>query len=207
MLVVDGALDAVFLGCFFFGLLFTLGSLFFGDVDLFPESGGEAGDGGWLPALNLSSLLAFVAWFGGVGYLAHQAAGWPVLMSIVVAIGGGVAGAALIGWFLARVIAPNDRALDPADFRLPGTIGRVSSSIRRGGTGEVVYEQGGTRQVTAARAASGRAIPRGTEVVVVRSEAGVALVEPADVFFGEEELAGLGGSGNGSETSMHPGAG
>src|SRR3712207_6248161 len=111
MLVVDGALDAVFLGCFFFGLLFTVASLFFGDVDLFPEGDGDAGDGGWLQSLNLSSLLAFVAWFGGVGYLARQAAGWPVLVSILVAIAGGVAGAALIGWFLARVIAPNDRAL------------------------------------------------------------------------------------------------
>ena len=204
MLVVDGALDAVFLGCFFFRLLFTVASLFFGDVDLLPEAGGDAGDGGWLPALNLSSLLAFVAWFGGIGYLARQAAGWPVLVSVLVAIGGGVAGAALIGWFLARVIAPNDRALDAADFRLPGTIGRVSSSIRRGGTGEVVYEQGGTRQVAAARATNGRAIPRGTEVVVVRSEAGVALVEPADVFFGEADLVGLGDAGNETAAGMHP---
>lgn len=204
MFLVDGLLDAIFLGCFLFGLLLSLVSLVFGDIDLLPDFGDGGDGGGWFAAFNLSSLLAFVAWFGGVGILARQGAGWPAAVSIFVAVVGGVAGAAVIGWFMARVIAPNDQALDPDDFRMPGTIGRLSSSIRAGGTGEVVYEQGGTRQVAAARASGGRAIPRGTEVVVVRSEAGVVLVEPADVFFGDEELARIGRPSQGVGDGAHP---
>ena len=65
---------------------------------------------------------------------------------------------------------------------------RVTSSIRAGGTGEVVYEQAGVRQVSAARAADGRAVPRGAEVVILNGERGVVLVEPAEDFFEGDPL-------------------
>lgn len=114
-----------------------------------------------------------------------------------------------VAWFFARVIAPNDRALDPAHYRLPGTIAIVSSAIRSGGTGEIVYEQAGVRQVSAARAADGAAIPRGSEVVILRCERGVAFVEPWSVFVGERHRdldAGAGGlDPDRPAEPMHPG--
>jgi len=189
MLTINDIWDAIFLGCFFFGLLFALATLLVGGLDIgihgHGDGGGHGHDVGGLVPINVGTVLAFIAWFGGVAYLARDGLGWPALVSAIVGLVGGAIGAAAIGWFLVRVIRPNDRPLDPEDFRLPGTIARVSSSIREGGTGEVIYEQAGVRQVAAARSDDGRAIGRGSEVVVLRSDRGVVLVEPSGSFFDE----------------------
>ena len=183
MLVIDDALDAILLGCLLFGLLFAALSMVFGGADAALGDGSAAGDGDGGGLINLSSVLAFVAWLGGVGYLARHGLGWPGPAAIGAGVAGGLVGGAAVVWFLAKVVRPNDRALDPADYRLPGTVARVTSSIFAGGTGEVVYEQAGVRQVAAARAANGRAIPRGVEVVVLEADRGVVIVEPAEEFF------------------------
>lgn len=217
MLVVSDALDALFLGCFLFGLLFAGLSLLLGAGHVGIHLGHDLGHGGHGPGhvghhgghpsgahgqtdgvehdvigpLNLSSLLAFIAWFGGVGHLARNALDLAAPLSIVVGLGAGLVVASGVWLLLSRVVQPHDRALDPEDFRLPGTIARVCSSIRAGGTGEIVYEQAGVRQVSAARAADGTALPRGREVVILRQEHGIALVEPWARFVGEhdDELA------------------
>ena len=66
--------------------------------------------------------------------------------------------------------------MDPADYEMVGVLGRVASSIREGGTGEIIYSQAGTRRVCGARADSGQAIAKGDEVVVTRYEKGIAYV-------------------------------
>jgi len=188
MFTINDAVDAVLLGCFFFGLVCSVLLLFVGDGGVLAEIGGDGDGDGGLP-INLSTVLAFVAWFGGVGYLARNAAGWALAPALVVALVGGLAGGAAVGWIVARFVGSREGELNEADFRLPGTIGRVTSSIREDGTGEVVYEQGGVRRVTGARTAPGVAIPRGAEVVVLRSAGGIAVVEPSDLFFGDDSLA------------------
>ena len=138
---VNDWLDAVLLGCFFFGLLLSVSLLFIGDGGVLPDLGAEAdGDGGGLIQINLSVILAFVAWFGGVGFLARNAGGWPLPLALVVAVAGGVLGAFVAGRLTAAFVSPKAAVLDPADYRLPGTIARVTSSIRENGVGEVVYE-------------------------------------------------------------------
>jgi hypothetical protein len=57
-----------------------------------------------------------------------------------------------------------------------GVLGRLSIPIREGGTGELIYSQGGTRRVTGARSEDGVAIPKGSEVMVTRYEKGIAYV-------------------------------
>jgi len=53
----------------------------------------------------------------------------------------------------------------------------VSDSIRDGGgLGEILFSQTGARRCSAARSEDGRSIERGTEVVVIRYERGVAYV-------------------------------
>jgi hypothetical protein len=59
----------------------------------------------------------------------------------------------------------------------------VSSSIRAGGTGEVIYEQAGVRQVVAARAPGAPELQRGTEVVVLSVDNGIATVQVLDEFW------------------------
>ena len=82
----------------------------------------------------------------------------------------------------------HEEALDPADYDMVGVLGKLSMPIRAGGTGELIYTQGGTRRVAGARAESGAAIAKGTEVVVTRYEKGIAYVRAWDELSGDAEL-------------------
>ena len=189
MFEVDSTLDAVFLGAFLFGLLFSLISFALGAFDFGADHSGHAGDSGHDAGhdyLNFSVILAFVAWFGGVGYLASSGAGWTAAASIVVAIAGGLVGAFIIFQVFKRFIRPAGRMeLDPRDYEMQGKLARVTSAIRPGGIGEIVYEQSGARMVRAARSSTGTAIPRGTEVIVLSGERGVGVVAPWSELYGD----------------------
>jgi hypothetical protein len=63
-----------------------------------------------------------------------------------------------------------------------GVLGKLSSPIRAGGTGELIYSQEGTRRVAGARSEDGAAIPKGIEVVVTRYEKGIAYVRTWEEF-------------------------
>lgn len=185
MFPVNDALDAILLGSFFFGLLFTLGSLLlgFGHFDVGHEAevghGADHGAEGHFGGLfNVSSLLAFITWFGGVGYIARNGFGLWSWVAVLAGLLGGLAGGAAITWFLINVLRKNSAELDPKEWNEVGVIGRVTSSIRSAGFGEIVYEQHGVRHVAAARADGDAQIPRNTEVVILRVERGVAIVEP-----------------------------
>jgi hypothetical protein len=182
MFPINDILDAILLGGFLFGVIFTVGTLLMGvaDIGIHGDHGGDAGSSGELfhGLFNLSSILAFITWFGGVGYLFRNAAGWNAFLSVALGLGGGLVGAFAVTWFMVKVLGSSEQVMDPADYQTVGVVARVTSSIREGGYGEIVYEQGGTRQVASARSASPRAIGRGTEVVVLRVERGVAYVEP-----------------------------
>jgi hypothetical protein len=98
-----------------------------------------------------------------------------------------VAGAALVFWFLAKVLVAREQPLDPADYRMVGVLGRVSSRIRPGGTGELIFSQEGARRSAAARSEDGSEIPRDTEVVVTRYEKGIAYVQRWEDLAGDAE--------------------
>lgn len=195
------ALSGVFLVCFGVGAVLLLLSLLTGVADLplhighvhadapghLGHGGGGHGGGGHAAAdavspFNAMSILIFLAWFGGVGFLLHGPLGVWGLVSVLGAVLAGLVVAALVFWFLARVLAPRSTPLDPADYRLDGQVGTVSVPIRVGGVGEVLYSQQGRRHVIGARAATDRPLGRGTEVVIVGVEHGLALVEPWEQF-------------------------
>jgi hypothetical protein len=177
---VRDLIDAVLLGLFFFGLILTLASLLLGFADLGVHHG-HADDAGPLPA-SVGAILVFLTWLGGVGYVLRRAVELPLVVALAVAIVLGVGVAAAVQRVVVRLSDPTGSVLEPEQFRMPGTIGRVSSSIRAGGTGEVIYEQGGARHVVAARAPGEQALPRGTEIVILRMDRGIATVEVFDAF-------------------------
>ncbi|MGB3307613.1 MAG: NfeD family protein [Thermomicrobiales bacterium] len=186
MFPINDLLDAILLGCFLFGLIFTVLTLLLGfaDVGLHGDHG-DAGESGHdffghdivNGLLNVSSILAFVTWFGGIGYLVRVGAGVFAPIAVVIGVAGGLVAALGVSWFMVKVLRPAGQELNPADYEMAGVIARVTSSIRAGGFGEIVYEMGGTRHVGTAQADTGEPIGRGTEVIVLRVERGVAIVD------------------------------
>jgi membrane protein implicated in regulation of membrane protease activity len=130
-----------------------------------------------VPLLNVSSLVGGLTWFGAAGFLLTRFAGWPLLLVLPLALAAGAASWYLIARFIGLMLA-GQREMDPAEYRLEGTLGQVTVGIPVGGTGEVVFAKAGARRSEAARAAPGAAIPRGTEVVITAYRDGFATVEP-----------------------------
>jgi membrane protein implicated in regulation of membrane protease activity len=125
---------------------------------------------------NFATATAFLAWFGGAGYLLTRFADvWPPV-ALLLAIGVGCAGASLVFWFMAKVLWSPHENLDPDDYDIVGLIGVVSSPIRPGGTGEILFAQAGGRRSAGARSEDGAAIDKGVEVVITRQERGLVYV-------------------------------
>jgi membrane protein implicated in regulation of membrane protease activity len=150
---------------------------------------GHAGHNHGAPWFNLGTVAAFLAWFGGTGYLLMQYYSVWFGLALVISTVSGLGGASIVFLFLAKILLRHERTLDSADYEMIGVLGRLSSPIRGGGTGEIIYTQAGTRRVAGARAESGTAIPKGTEVVVTRYEKGIAYVRAWDELTGEMDTS------------------
>jgi hypothetical protein len=138
--------------------------------------GGQGAHGSPFPFFNPMSIAVFLAWFGGTGYLlVHLRHIWA-LVGFALAILAGLTGAGIVFLFVAKFLMARDFTLDPADFDMVGVLGKVSGTIRNGGTGEIIFEQVGVRKACAARSESAEDIQRDEEVIVTHYEHGVAYV-------------------------------
>lgn len=146
----------------------------------------QAPHGSNVSPFNPPSLAAFLAWFGGTGYLLTRFSSVWVGMGLLLSVLSGVVGGGIIFIFLSRVLISDEENMDPADYEMVGVLGRLCVSIRAGGTGEIMYSQAGTRRVCGARSEEGSAIAKGTEVVVTRYEKGIAYVRLWSEMSGEE---------------------
>jgi hypothetical protein len=144
-----------------------------------------------LSPFNFVTFTAFLAWFGGTGYLLTRYSSVWFAMGLGIAIASGLAGGGIIFLFLSKVLTSEDENMDPADYEMVGVLGRTSISIREGGTGEIIYSQAGTRRTCGARSEDGSAIAKGVEVVVTRYERGIAYVRLWTEMSGED-VAGEG---------------
>jgi membrane protein implicated in regulation of membrane protease activity len=145
----------------------------------------EAGDG--VSPFNLSTILAFLTWFGGAGYLLTAYFGVGALLALLIASFVGLIGASIVFFFLVRILLRGQTPfLRDEDYQLEGTLGRLSVGIRGGRTGEVVFSKAGSRRVASARSEDGEDIPQGTEVVVTHREGGVAYVRRFEELLAEE---------------------
>jgi len=193
-----------YLICFLLGLALSLLSVFTGSAHLhLPHihvphvhvphvhisgqmRGPNAAQAEGVPWLNFGTMTAFLAWFGGTGYLLERFYAVWFLIALAIAILSGCGGAAIVFWFLAK-LAADEGALDPADYDMVGVLGKLSIPIREGGTGEIVFAQEGVRHVSGARSDDGTAIPKGAEVVVQRYEKGIAYVRRWEDMAGASE--------------------
>ncbi len=149
--------------------------------------GAKVARGAGVSPFNPPSLAAFLAWFGGTGYLLTRFSSVWVRFGLIVSVISGLLGGSIIFVFLSRVLISEEENMDPADYEMVGVLGRLSMPIREGGTGELLYSQMGTRRVCGARSENGSAIAKGSEVVVTRYERGIAFVRLWSEMSGEEE--------------------
>jgi len=166
-----------YLTCFVAGFVLSLmsflgGSFHLPHVDLHLHHPGAKGGG----PFNFGTVTAFLAWFGGVGFVLTRFYSVGLIIASLAAVIAGLIGASLVFLFIARVLGRSDQDLDPADFEMRGVLGRVSSTVRARGTGEMIFTQQGTRRGVPIRSEEGQAIPKGTEVLVTRYERGIAYV-------------------------------
>jgi len=122
-------------------------------------------------------MAAFLAWFGGTGYLLARFSAIWVGFGLMLSTAAGLVGGGIIFLFLSKVLMSDQEYLDPADFEMVGVLGKLSMPIREGGTGELIYSQMGTRRVCGARSEDGSIMAKGAEVVVTRYEKGIAYVQ------------------------------
>ena len=171
---------AIFLGCFVIGfvlsaLSFALGAMhaqFHVHAPWGHHVHGHMFHGAHahsIGPINAATVTAFVAWFGGTGYLLMTQFRWVVLPAVGLSLVLGLAGAAIVFWIMAHVLWSPRENMQSADYQMTGVLGRL-------GIGELVYSHGGARQSCGARSADGRAIEKGTEVVVTEYERGIAAV-------------------------------
>jgi hypothetical protein len=216
-------MEAVFLVCFLVGLCMTVISLLFGTGHLgglhlghdAGMHGGGIGHGGTsgqvahhvgngvhahspghdlLAFVNFTTIMTFVTWFGGVGYLFAHYSTVGAAISVLVAVAAGVGGGAIVTTFIRRVLVQGQTEMRPEDYAMPGTAARVTSTIYPGLAGEVVYTKAGAVQSAAARSMSGEEIPRNTEVVILKYQNGTAYVETWQraLAEGEDPVAQIG---------------
>ncbi len=175
----------LFLICFGVGTLWAVVSLLLGGLHFghFGHSHhghvhhhGHTHLHGWSSSLlNPSCMAVFLAWFGGTAYLLSKYSGLLLWMNLALAAGFGLAGAWILAWFM-RWLMKHERVMDSADYDMVGVLGRVSSTIRADGVGEVIYLHEGVRRLLSARSETGEPISRGEEVIVTHFEKGIASV-------------------------------
>jgi uncharacterized membrane protein len=183
--------EAFYLVCFLVGLIFSAVSLlggmghFGGHVHIphvphaghIPHGGLRTVQAGaTVPWWNAFSVTVFLCWFGATGYLLTRHGTFVAAVVLVLAVICGLIGGWVVFLFLTRVLLKHERELTADETAVVGAVGHVSSAIRAGGTGEMVYEQMGALRSTPARAEDGTAIGRQEEVFVVRYEKGIAYV-------------------------------
>jgi membrane protein implicated in regulation of membrane protease activity len=154
----------------------------------------QSGNSSWLGAMaNPSCVAVYLAWFGGVGYLLMRHTGLAFWLNLVIAIALGLFGAWVLAAFL-RFLQSREQPLDPADYDMVGTLGRVSSVIRPNGVGEVIYLRDGARRPLCARSEDGVEIRRDEEVIVTRFEKGIAYVRTWEAMTQPAKVAEMPGT-------------
>lgn len=188
----------VYLFCFLVGVALSVFSFLAGAIHLHlpfkmqapfhAQAGAHAhgavngGGGGHISWFNASTVLAFMAWFGGVGYLMTKYSHLETVVIVAIASFAGLAAGWIVLRFLLKLAGQSDEPLRESDRRIVGALGTVSSTIRENGTGEIIFPLGGSRRCSGARSEDGTPIEKGAEVMIERYEKGIAYVKRWEEF-------------------------
>ena len=95
------------------------------------------------------------------------------------AILAGLLGATAIHTLMGAFVRASTPPLAATD---DGALGEINAPIRSDAPGEVAFTLEGLRRTAPARSLDGAPLPRGTKVVIVRREQGIAWVAPLDAL-------------------------
>jgi membrane protein implicated in regulation of membrane protease activity len=144
--------------------------------------GGGLKGGMHISWFNAMTIMVFLAWFGGIGYLVTNHSHIVAFACLGIAVFGGLLGGFLVFRFMAKLVKASDGQMFDWDYRLEGSVGTLSMPIREGGIGEIIFEQNGARRSMSARSEDGQPLPKGAEVVISRFEDGIAYVKRWEDF-------------------------
>ena len=185
--------EAVYLVCFIVGFLLSLiaflgQSVHFGHFhgDGHAHGHSPANAPGVVPKLNSMTLTAFLAWFGGTGYLLEKYTSLWVWVALACAIVAGLVGASAVFSVLSK-LSKKDFSMNPADYDMIGRLGRVSACVNESGVGEMVFARDGARGSIPIRSENGCRIDKDIEVVITRLEKGIAYVRRWDELSGDDK--------------------
>jgi membrane protein implicated in regulation of membrane protease activity len=130
---------------------------------------------------NAASAMAFLAWFGGTGFLLTRHGHLVALASLAFSTAAGLTAGMVVFKFMVKLMH-SDPPLRSEDYRLEGSVGTLSMPIRENGTGEIIFSLAGTRRCAGARTEDGRPVEKGAEVVIERYEKGIAYIKRWDDF-------------------------
>src|ERR1700688_4814932 len=105
---------------------------------------------------NFGTITAFLAWFGGTGYLLTRYSTLVAMIALGLSTLSGIVGAAIVFWFVFKFLLAHEQDLNPADYNMIGVLGRVIGPVRVAGTGEMIFSRDGVRKCVAIRSDENR---------------------------------------------------
>jgi membrane protein implicated in regulation of membrane protease activity len=144
-----------------------------------PAPSHGAGHVSWF---NASTVMAFLAWFGGIGYILSAHSHLVGIIALAFAIAGGLSASWAVFKFMVKLMNTESSNLKDEDYRHEGLVCTVTMPVRENGTGEIMYMQNGVRRSAGARSCTGKPLEKGAEVVIERYENGVAYVNRWEEF-------------------------
>src|SRR5438105_8072124 len=118
--------------------------------------------------------MAFLAWFGGTGYLLTRHSHLLRAFSLLLATVAGLAAGWVVLRFMVKLMNSTDAPMKSEDYRIEDSVGTISMPIRASGTGEIIFSLAGGRRCLRARRNDGITREKGAEVVIERYEKSVA---------------------------------
>ena len=144
--------------------------------------GGSLRGGTHVSWFNASTIMAFLAWFGGAGYILTRTSHLVAAVSLGLSVLAGLAAGTIVYRFMLNLTYAGDSLMLDEDYRIEGCVGTLSLPIRQQGTGEVIFSLGGVRRCAGARSDDGATVEKGAEVVIERYEKGIAYVKRWEEF-------------------------
>ena len=85
---------------------------------------------GGLSWFNAMTVMTFLAWFGGTGYILSTHSRLVAIAAVLIAASAGIFAAGVVFKFMAKIVKVSDAHMLDWDYRIEGTVGTVSGGKR-----------------------------------------------------------------------------